>query len=85
MKTNSARVLESRVEILCTHAISVAGKHSCRLQMVLKLVQTLHTFNADEKQISYLIIQNIVDFRGALSLDGTLASILTDQMASGEP
>ena len=41
-------------------------------------------FNADDEWVFSLIKQNKTDFRSALSLDRTLASIRTDKMASEE-
>ena len=55
------------------------------LANVAKLVLTLPHSNADEERVFSLIRQNKTDFRSSLSLDGSLASILTVKMASEEP
>ena len=47
------------------------------LANVAKLMSTLPHSNADEERVFSLIRQNKTNFRSALSLTGTLASILT--------
>lgn len=57
---------------------SVTGHLSYSLLVnVSKLVLTLPHSNADEERIFSLVKMNKTDFRSALSLDGSLASILT--------
>ena len=56
-----------------------------RLAKIAKLVLTIPHSNVDEERVFSLVRQNKTDFRSSLSLDGTLASILTVNMSSEEP
>ena len=97
---NDAKVLEKlegdevaeyhRMDVLWAYLGSVKDVVTSHPQFsllanVAKLVLTLSHSNADEERVFSLIRQNKTDFRSALSLDGTLASILTVKMASEEP
>lgn len=55
------------------------------LANIAKLVLTLPHSNADEEHVFSLIRQNKTDFRSSISLDGTIASILTMKLDSEEP